>query len=51
MEEQQYQEEYGNEGDYYGGDGGYAENYEEGDEGIEMDDPYYNEYDVDQVTH
>ena len=51
MEEQHYQDEYGGEGEYYGGDGDYAENYEEGDEGLEMDDPYYNEYDVDQVAH
>lgn len=29
MDEQQYQDEYGAEGEYYGGDGDYAENYEE----------------------
>lgn len=50
QDDQQYQDEYGAEGEYYGGDGDYAENYEEGEEGIEMDDPYYNEYDVDQVA-
>lgn len=39
------------EGQYYvQEEGGYVEGgYDENEEGVDVEDPYYNEYDVDQV--